>query len=218
MSPVFSDSASSAPLGGRRAEAARNDDRILAAARAVFMADPAAPISAVAARAGVGVGALYRRYPSKEELLRRLCAEGLQRYVAVVEAALADEGDVWEAFAGFMHAAVEADTNSLTTRLAGTFTPTQELYREADRAQTLNRRLIARVRDAGALRADVEAEDVGIALELVAGLRLGDATRTKQLRHRYLQLILDGLRASPGDDLPGPGPTWGELSARWSPA
>jgi AcrR family transcriptional regulator len=207
----------STALSGRRAEAARNDDRILAAARAVFMADPAAPISSVAARAGVGVGALYRRYASKEELLRRLCAEGLRRYIEVVEAALADDGDVGKAFADFMHAAVEADTNSLTTRLAGTFAPTQDLYREADRAQALSRRLLARARDAGAVRSDVEAEDVGMALELVAGLRLGDATRTKQLRHRYLELVLDGLRASPDADLPGPGPTWGELSARWSP-
>jgi AcrR family transcriptional regulator len=57
------------PLRGRRAEAARNDQRILDAAREVFVADPGAPIAAVAKRAGVGIGALYRRYASKEELL-----------------------------------------------------------------------------------------------------------------------------------------------------
>src|SRR5919107_4104663 len=91
------------PLSGRRAEAARNDQRILDAAREVFVADPDAPIAAVAKRAGVGIGALYRRYASKEELLRRLCAEGLQRYIAEAEAALADQGDPWAAFADFMH-------------------------------------------------------------------------------------------------------------------
>src|ERR671939_278668 len=88
-----------APLSGRRAEAARNDRRILDAAREVFVADPGAPIAAVAKRAGVGIGALYRRYGSKEELLRQLCGEGLQRYIAAVEAALADDDDPWEAFA-----------------------------------------------------------------------------------------------------------------------
>ena len=61
-------------LSGRRAEAARNDERILESARAVFIADPGAPISAVAEHAGVGVGALYRRYASKEELLRTILA------------------------------------------------------------------------------------------------------------------------------------------------
>src|ERR687893_218271 len=98
-----------------------DDERILAAARAVFIADPAAPISAVARHAGVGIGALYRRYPSKDELLRTIGAGGLARFIAPAEAALADDRDPWEAFAGFMRACVEADTNSLTQKLAGTF-------------------------------------------------------------------------------------------------
>ncbi len=68
---------SAAPLNGRRAQAARNDQRILDAARAVFTADPEAPIAVVAERAGVGIGALYRRYPSKEALLERLSLDGL---------------------------------------------------------------------------------------------------------------------------------------------
>jgi AcrR family transcriptional regulator len=63
-----------APLSGRQAEARRNDRLILEAAREVFVEDTDAPISAVAERAGVGIGALYRRYASKEELLRRLCS------------------------------------------------------------------------------------------------------------------------------------------------
>ena len=82
-----------APLSGRRAEAARNDDRILESARAVFIADPGAPISAVAKHAGVGISALYRRYESKEALLHELAATSLNRYIETVEAALADEGD-----------------------------------------------------------------------------------------------------------------------------
>ena len=76
------------PMSGRRAEAARNDERILAAARAVFLADPSAPIAAVAQHAGVGVGALYRRYASKDHLLQTLCADGLHRFIALAESAL----------------------------------------------------------------------------------------------------------------------------------
>jgi AcrR family transcriptional regulator len=108
------------PLSGRRAQAARNDHLILDAAREVFVADPGAPISAVAERAGVGISALYRRYASKEDLLRRLSLEGLHRYIAAAEGALADDGDVWVAFARFLSQVVEADTHSLTLRLAGT--------------------------------------------------------------------------------------------------
>ena len=203
-------------LSGRRAEAARNDERILESARAVFVADPGAPISAVAAHAGVGVGALYRRYESKEELLRRLCADGLQRFIAAAEAALADRGDPWEAFAGFMRACVDADTNSLTTRLAGTFTPTDELYREAGRAQGLLTALFDRTRASGALRADLVVNDVGLLLEQVAALRVGDEERTRELRRRYLELMLTATRLS-GEPLPGPPPGWEELAARWNP-
>ena len=49
------------PMSGRKAQAARNDEVILDAARAVFVADPGAPVSAVADAAGVGMSALYRR-------------------------------------------------------------------------------------------------------------------------------------------------------------
>src|SRR5438270_13590495 len=94
--------ATTAPLNGRRGEAARNDQRILDAARAVFTADPDAPIAAVAARAGVGISALYRRYRGKEDLLQQLSLDGLQRYLAAAEAALAENGDPWPTFCGFM--------------------------------------------------------------------------------------------------------------------
>ena len=81
------------PLSGRRREAARNDIEILAAAREVFLADPSAPISAVADRAKVGISALYRRYASKDDLLRELARDGLLRYIAELDRALADDRD-----------------------------------------------------------------------------------------------------------------------------
>jgi AcrR family transcriptional regulator len=204
------------PLSGRRAQAARNDQRILEAARAVFVTDPDAPISAVAGEAGVGIGALYRRYRSKEELLRRLSGDGLRRYIAEAEAALADDGDPWAAFAGFMRRIVDADTHSLTLRLAGTFTPTQELYRDADRAQELDTRLLERTKAAGVIRADLNISDLSLLFEQVASVRLGDQDRTSQLRHRYLALLLDALHTPSPGPLPGPPPSWEEISRRWN--
>src|SRR5215467_8622986 len=76
------------PMSGRQAEAARNDQRILESARAVFVADPGAPITAVAKHAGVGISALYTRYGSKEELLRTLCTDGLVIVITETEAAI----------------------------------------------------------------------------------------------------------------------------------
>src|SRR3954447_17971206 len=144
------DETSGVRLSGRQAQAARNDLVILDAAREVFTADPEAPISAVADRAGVGISALYRRYRSKEDLLRQLTRDGLRRYVDETEAALADEGDAWEAFALFMRRVVDADTHTLTLHLAGTFTPTEEQWREGDRAAELTVRLLDRTKRAGA--------------------------------------------------------------------
>lgn len=207
------DGKNSPPMSGRRAEAARNDGVILEAAREVFTADPEAPVSAVAKRAGVGISALYRRYGSKEGLLQKLSADGLGAYIAAVEEALADGGDPWEAFVRFMRRAVDADTNSLTSRLAGTFTPTEELYREGQRARELNDRLFRRLE--GVIREDLVFDDVSLVLEQLAALRIGDKTRTLQLRHRYLALALEAMRAPAAVELPGPPPSWEETGGRW---
>jgi len=198
------------------AEAARNDAKILESARAVFVADPDAPIAAVAKHAGVGIGALYRRYAGKEELLRALCADGLRRYIEVAESALGEEQDPWEAFAAFMHREVDADASSLTQRLAGTFTPTPELYAAAARAGELNVAIFSRAQAAGAIRPDASVNDLGPILELLASLKIGDAARAKALRHRYLDIVLDGLRAGGSEPSVQP-PTDEELQARWRP-
>jgi AcrR family transcriptional regulator len=204
-------------MSGRRAEAARNDGRILDAARAVFIADPGSPISAVAEHAGVGISALYRRYPSKEDLLRTLSGNGLRVYLDAVEAAVDDPGDPWQAFAEFMRRIVEADTHSLTQRLAGLFTPTEELIRDAERSQMLNEQLVERTKAAGVLRPDFDVNDMSFIFEQLCTVRLGDENRTNQLRSRYLALFLQALRApAPDPPLPGPPPTWQEISARWS--
>jgi AcrR family transcriptional regulator len=179
------------------------------------LARSSSPTPAVAAEADVGMSALYRRYPSKEELLRRLSGDGLRRYIVEAEAALADDGDPWAAFVGFMLRVVDADTHSLTLRLAGTFTPTEELQRAAATALDLNQRLLERTKAAGIVRADLDVNDLTFIFEQVAAIRVGDQDRTSQLRHRYLALLLDGLRTPAPGLLPGPPPTWQEVSRRW---
>ncbi|SRR5579875_1942977 len=206
------DASAKAPLSGRRAQAARNDQLILAAARAVFLADPEAPIAAVAERANVGISALYRRYRSKEELIQRLSLDGLRRFIAEEEKALADEGEPWEAFTRFMRRCVETGTNSLTARFAGAFTPTEETYREGRRASALLQQILDRAKAAGVLRTEIVVGDLSLIFEQLQAIHLGDEQRTGQLRLRYLALMLDALHNVSGAALPGPPPSWEEIA------
>src|SRR4029453_10210104 len=152
--------------------------------------------------AGVGISALYRRYPSKEKLLRRLCGDGLAAYIAAAEEALADGGDPWGGCARFLRRVVDSDPHSLPARLAGTFTPTDELNRDAGIAQELNERLVERARAAGAIRDDLDVNDLSMVFEQLASIRLGDEARTRQLRHRYLALLLGAIHGPASPPLP----------------
>ncbi|MEU8003010.1 helix-turn-helix domain-containing protein [Catellatospora sp. NPDC049111] len=204
-----------APMSGRKQQAARNDTAILDAAREVFLADPKAPIAAVAERAGVGISALYRRYSGKEELLRRLCHDGLLVFVAQAQAALV-EPDPWRGLTGFLSAVVDADVHSLTVHLAGTFTPTPEMGATARQAGELAAQLVQRALDDNSLRPDAVLADVTLLLESCAAVRVPDPARTRELRARHLALLLDGLAAGRDRaDLPGPPPTPAELNWRW---
>src|SRR6186997_838464 len=134
----------SKPLPGRQGQAARNNQVILDAARDVFLADPKAPIAAVAERAGVGISALYRRYPGKEDLLRTLCHDGLRRFIAEAERAAGEP----------------EPAASLTGHLAGMFTPTPEMRQDAELANRLVAGLVERAGDR--LRPGVVVEDLGL--------------------------------------------------------
>lgn len=203
------------PLSGRRAEAERNDGRILDAAREVFLGDPEAPVSAVAARAGVGISALYRRYPSKQDLLRALAADGLSRYIADLETALASDADPWTGYAACLHRVVAGRSQALAQRLAGTFTPTPELTTLAQKAEHLAQTLFRRARRSGELRDDVTEADIVLLLETIMLVELPGPDGGAALRHRYLELLLQALHTPVEAQLPGPPARQADLVARW---
>jgi AcrR family transcriptional regulator len=206
------------PLSGRRAQAARNDGRILDAAREVFLADPEAPISAVATLAGVGISALYRRFPSKQDLLRALAADGLTRYIADMEAALASDAEPWTAYIECLTNIVDGRSQALAQRLAGTFVPTPELTALAQRAGQLADTLFRRVRKSGELRDDVSAADIVLLLETVMLVELPGPDGGAALRRRYLALLLQGLHNPVEARLPGTPARQADLAARWRAA
>ncbi|MCM6777382.1 TetR/AcrR family transcriptional regulator [Nocardia sp. CDC159] len=212
--PKTADTPARKGLPGRKAQAARNDGIILAAAREVFLADPGAPIAAVAERAGVGISALYRRYASKEALLRTLCYDGLCRYNVEAEAAL-ENSDDWQVLADFLRRVVDADVHSLTVRLAGTFTPDESFVPQVRRSGELNEEIIRRARASGRLRAGVTPHDLGLILEACAAIALPDQARTAELRRRMLTVLIDGLTVA--GELPGPPPAPNEFAQRWQP-
>ena len=108
---------------------------------------------------------------------------------------------------------VDADTSSMTLALAGKFTPTEDMFTLAEHSGQLLAALFGRVRDA--LRPGTVAHDLSLVFELVAAIKTTSPERTRQLRQRYLAVIMDGLRAPGTGPLPGPPPAWPDITERW---
>lgn len=207
--------ARSARRRGRQAEAARNDGLLLDAARAVFTAQGGdAPVSAIAARAGVGIGSLYRRYPTKEALLQQLCVLAMEQAIEAATAALADE-DAWSGLAGYVGACVENQTGALAP-VAGTIAVTPAMLRTSRRAMRLAGTLVERAHAAGVLRSDVTPLDISLLIEQFSRRSTTlPAAEEDNARERLLAIALDGLRASNADPLPGRPPSRAAYVRRW---
>lgn len=199
-------------LPGRKQEAARNDHTILAAAREVFLEDAGAAMATIAERARVGIGALYRRYPSKEALLRQLCYDGLRQYNAIAEQSL-ELGNGWQTLTHFLERVVEADVHSLTVKLAGTFTPDDEIVPDVMRSGELTSEIVARAHAGGRLRSDFTDQDVPWVMDACAAISTPDPIRTIELRRRCLAVLIDGLTVR--SELPGPPPVGADYAWRW---
>jgi AcrR family transcriptional regulator len=205
---------------GRQAEARRNDLVVLAAARDIFTALGAdAPISAVAERAGVGMGTLYRRYGSKTELLQRLCVLAMEQTAAAADDALCAD-DPWAGLAGYIRACVELRSGALAA-LAGQIETTAEMRAVARRGMARLGEIVARAHRDGSLRPDVTALDISWLIEQFSR-RPPDPVEPdeeRNVRARLVAIGLDGLRAqaSPGlRTLPGRPPSRARYVRRWS--
>lgn len=201
------------PRYGRQAEAARNDRLVLDAAREVFATQgEAATVSAIAARAGVGMGSLYRRYGSKEELLRHLCTVAMEQSIEAAEAGLAAE-DPWSGLVNYIRACVSLGTGALAP-LAGTIETTARMQSIARRGMRAQEELVARARRVGPLRPDVTALDIAWLIELFG--RFGPMKADDTVRQRLLVIALDGLCANGTNSLPGPAPSAQQYVRRWA--
>jgi AcrR family transcriptional regulator len=181
-----------------RADARRNRDRVLEVAQQVFASEGlAVPIDEIARRAGLGVGTLYRHFPTKDALFEAIVVGRMEQLVEQARegARAADPGG---AFFGFLERMVEEGSakKDFLTALAGTGVDLQRIAAIKQRMKRAVAVLVERAQGAGDVRADVSAGDV---LTLVMGT-VGAADRHgagPAERRRLLRIICDGLRARP---------------------
>jgi AcrR family transcriptional regulator len=203
-------------MRGRQAEAARNHERLMAAAREVLAATPDAPMAQVAGRAGVGVATLYRRYASREALVAETWLESVREVEAQARVAL-DRARMfpWGAFVGFMTASVASGMGALAAALAEAGAPAEDLVAAERSMCAAIGELLELAQRAGAVRADIGVEDVRLLFEQLHAVRATEAAREATLRRRYLELVLQALRAPGAAPLPGPAPEAAELRGRY---
>jgi AcrR family transcriptional regulator len=182
------------PLSRRpkRADAARNYDKLVDAARAAFTEDGTeASLEDVARRAGVGIGTLYRNFPNRQALLEAVYLEEVERMARKADELA--ELDPWEALAAWLRHFVgyAATKRALVEELANISGDDSEVLLSCRRAITeAGEPLLRRAQDAGVVRDDLSFIDVG---RMVGGIALIRAADPGQIE-RILEVALDGLR------------------------
>src|SRR6476660_2411414 len=102
-----------------RADAERNRELLVTAAHEAFIATgPNAPLEAVARRAGVGIGTLYRHFPERTLLLRAVAVDVTRRVAAEADAAIAEEPDAFAALRRYMHRALDVGIGAVMSIIA----------------------------------------------------------------------------------------------------
>ena len=187
----------SPPDAPRRADARRNRERLLAAATAAFAEQGAdAPLEDIARRAGVGIGTLYRHFPTRLALqegvfrsqVETVCARGRE---------LSEAPSPGDAFAAWLHVlgGFLATKRGLSHALISTLGKDSELISSCGQVmRTTAEQLLSRAQQAGEVRADLTAVDV---MRLVHGLAVSTENAPAEA-NRLLSLLLDGMRTRPG--------------------
>jgi AcrR family transcriptional regulator len=176
----------------KRADARRNYEKLLTAAREALAEDAtSASLEDIARRAGVGIGTLYRHFPSRPDLLEAV-------YVDEVEAlarSAADLADLppWEALSTWLHQFVRyaATKRALATEMMASIDRDAEVFRGCRAAITATgESLLKRAQEAGVARTDTDFVEVG---RMVGGIAVIQNTDPAQIE-RILDMALDGLR------------------------
>ncbi len=196
------------PEVGLRADARRNRNQILVAARRMFAeAGPDVPMEEIARQAGVGVGTLYRRFPDREALIRAVARESLVDVADEARRAAEEESSAWAALVRLVR---HSQQLQVIVRLALLSSRAREVLRDDAETQRSCRAVLAALseivraaQDEGTLREDVGAGDVAVLFSLLLKQTPAVNVPTGFVTERAFALMLDGLRARPGTPLPG---------------
>lgn len=175
-----------------RADARRNREKVIAAARDAFAeCGTEAQMDDIARRAGVGVGTLYRHFPTKDALVRAIVRAHMDESAARGRALLEDDLAPWEAFATFIR------TAGLKDRALAQVVATQPAITFVDAARDSGlvaaaEELLRRAQEDGSARPDARVDDIPL---LMCGLGAVLRNWDEDAARRYIELFLDGLRA-----------------------
>jgi AcrR family transcriptional regulator len=200
-----------------RADARGNRRKLLDAARDVFIEHgPGAPLEEIARRAGTGIATLYRRFPGREALIRAVVVDAIERSTDEASRAAEEETDSFRALARYMHSAIDLRTAAVIPVLLGAVSfDDAEIARVRDAGPGTIEALVHAAQQAGALRPDVTAGDIGLLIVRLSRPLPGGftAATNKGLSHRHLDVVLDGLRAAAQRpaSLGGPAMTFDDL-------
>jgi AcrR family transcriptional regulator len=187
-------SAQISPVGPKRADARRNRDRVLAAAREAFAeGGEHTALEQIARRAGVGIGTLYRHFPNRQALLEALYVNEVEEVCR--SAARLDDADPWLALNDWFESLLGylATKRALAAELVNYLDADAPLFKECRAGLfAAGEPLLRRAQDAGVVRPDVEFSQV---MHMVAGISKIPSDRG-QIEH-ILRIALDGLRYQP---------------------
>jgi len=189
-----------------RVDAERNRVRIVEAAEAAFAEHGlGVPLEDVAGDAGVGIATLYRRFPSRDDLIAACFERRLEEYARAAEEAL-HAPDGWSGFRAYVERICEmqAADRGLKDVLTRTFPNAKALEAHRRRGYDLSVQLIERAQAEGSLRPDFVLEDLVLLLMANAGVVQASGESAPDAWRRFLGVTLDGCRTAGAGPLPAP--------------
>jgi AcrR family transcriptional regulator len=197
-----------------RSDARRNRALLVASARELFAREGVdVPVEKITQHAGVGMGTLYRHFPTKEELIDAVLEDAFAEILQLARHAAAEE-DGWTGFTGFLEGVLELNAQNRSVKDVLATRGQNARHAEAMRARVrpLLRTVIERAQAQGSLRADFTPEDIALVFWSAGRVIETTAKVAPETWRRYLSFLLDGLRASAASPAPAPPLTPAQLA------